>query len=532
MYTHLAENSDPIHVEAGKGLIGACITSGEVLNISDAREDRRFDSSVDRRSGYITKEVLCVPLKDSSNQIIGGLQVINRSNSTDEQDIICPFTPHETGCLERMATQVQYGVQSILKTRREGKWKMHRFLKRWSNARLAKTWNNWYLYVKNEKRLKILSQRCLLLWQRRTSRMALNAWVDFWQTRTYKRTLLSRVLARMTKQRLHIGFRSWFRFWSVSNNSADAARQQVCAALDSCNSMLRLSSMEEACAVVRSAACQLLSASSATLYLVDRQRMLAWAYVANSTELHRVPFGHGIVGRMAQGGAGDGPASTSLIYNSAEEEDASVLCISLVDSTDDIVCVLDIRRPRWSPQEASLPFTEHDEIVAMTLGNAASALVERLQENDTVSEMRGQLQQAALAEEKMASIITWLFEVIGSGDSDEHRLEIEEMRETFIRAHYGSKTLGQLGTLTDEYFEEEDQMMNNDEFSNGGGGGGSSSTRGISYELNAGRQAQEQEQAPDWSRMFAEADLDHNGNLSPAEFKKFFETNFNGVKRS
>ena len=40
--------------------------------------------------------------------------------------------------------------------------------------------------------------------------------------------------------------------------------------------------------VVRNAACQLLSASSATLYLVDRPRMLAWAYVQNSTELHRV----------------------------------------------------------------------------------------------------------------------------------------------------------------------------------------------------------------------------------------------------
>ena len=37
----------------------------------------------------------------------------------------------------------------------------------------------------------------------------------------------------------------------------------------------------------------------------------------------------------------------------------------------------------------------------------------------------------------MASIITWLFEVIGSGDGQEHKAEIQEMRDTFIRAHYG-----------------------------------------------------------------------------------------------
>ena len=79
-----------------------------------------------------------------------------------------------------------------------------------------------------------------------------------------------------------------YRFWSSSNHSATAARQQVCTALDSANQMMRLTTTEDACMVVRNAACQLLSASSATLYLVDRPRMLAWAYVQNSTELHRV----------------------------------------------------------------------------------------------------------------------------------------------------------------------------------------------------------------------------------------------------
>ena len=227
-----------------------------------------------------------------------------------------------------------------------------------------------------------------------------------------------------------------------------------------------------------------------------------------------------------------GTDDSQLMYNSSEEEDASVLCIGLVDTSNLIIGVLDIRRPRWSPQDSSLPFTEHDEIVATTLGQAASSLIERLQENDTLSEMHGQIRQAALAEEKMASIITWLFEVIGSGDSDEHRMEIEEMRDTFIRAHYGSRQLNVLTTddLGDDENENgyEEDMMNQS---------------GISQSLNAGLNAYDDSErdggnsgsggngngggdVPDWSRMFAQADLDHNGALSPNEFRKLYESNF------
>ena len=533
LYTYVAENSSPIRIKPGQGLIGACIQSGDILNVPDARKDRRFQSSVDRKTGYTTKEVLCVPLKDASNQIIGGLQVINRiPTASGTNETIFPFTDHEASRLTRMASQVQQGVQAILKSRREGKWKMHKFLQRWTHAKMTKTWNNWYEFVREKRRLRTMTQRCLLLWQRRASRMALNAWADFWHTRSYQRKLLIRVIARMTKQQLHFGFQAWFRHWSASNNSATEVTKKVCTALDSANQMLRLSSMEQACAVVRSAACQLLAASSATLYFVDRQRMLAWAYVANSTELHRVPFGHGIVGRMAQGNqqAAQTAQNSSLVYsplvyNSSEEEDASVLCVGIMDSSQEVVTVLDIRRPRWSPQEASLPFTEDDEIVAVALGQAAGTLVERLQENDTISEMKGHIQQAALAEEKMASIITWLFEVIGSGDSEEHRNEIEEMRDTFIRAHYGSR---QLGVVLDDEFanvvmevEEGHSDSNNfDSYS------GMSPVLDAGTNLVRGDDSQISKNEPDWSRMFAEADLDQNGSLSPAEFQAFYTNKF------
>ena len=464
LYTFLAENADPIRIPAGSGLIGVCVDKGEVLNIPDAQRDRRFDRSTDRRTGYHTREVLCVPLRDDSGAVIGGIQVMNRAapainknSDAQEEDGDAaaaaaaaapalpkgqgPFNDVEESCLVELANQAQIGVQGILKSRREGKWRMHKFAARWANARLSKTWNCWREKVSAARRLKNMTKKSVLMWQRRAQGAALASWIDFTVTRVKKRRFLKRTIARMCKAQLHTGFRSWVIFATAVDSNLSAAQQMVQTSLGAGAQMLRTKTTEEACAVVRNAACQLLTASAATLYLVDKPRMLAWAYVANSTELRRVPFGQGIVGKMAAINiAVTGQEPQDLVHNYADEEDASVLCVGVVDSgSGDISGVLDVRRPRWSAHEPSLPFSEQDELVALRLADAASALISRLQAEDTIATMQARMRQSSLAEEKMASINTWLFEVIGSGDSEEHRAEIEEMRDTFIRAHYGAK---------------------------------------------------------------------------------------------
>jgi hypothetical protein len=353
-YTYVAENTEPIIVKKGIGLIGTCVDSGIPLNINDARKDRRFNKSNDRKTGYTTKEVLCVPLKDSTGSVIGALQVINRSklnniliddNVDESKNVLSnpnkknvindvqPFTKHELSCLERMGIQVEKIIQDILKTKREGKWKLHRFIQRWNKAGLTKTWNNWLSYIKDGKRLKALTERSMLLWSKRISRMAMSSWVYYYETRKHQRTLMKRVFARMTKVQLNIGFQTWYRYSMNASNSLSNVRNQVGIVLESTCAMLSITSIEEASTIIKSSACQLLSASKATLYLVDQQRMLAWAYITNSSELHRVPFGHGVVGRMAQGGDGG-----SFVYNSSDEEDASVLCIGIPDGKKWYTC--------------------------------------------------------------------------------------------------------------------------------------------------------------------------------------------------
>uniref|UniRef100_A0A803SLF2 Phosphodiesterase n=1 Tax=Anolis carolinensis TaxID=28377 RepID=A0A803SLF2_ANOCA len=53
-------------------------STGLPVNISDAYQDPRFDAEADQISGFHIRSVLCVPIWNSSHQIIGVAQVLNR----------------------------------------------------------------------------------------------------------------------------------------------------------------------------------------------------------------------------------------------------------------------------------------------------------------------------------------------------------------------------------------------------------------------------------------------------------------------
>jgi adenylate cyclase len=46
------------------------------MNITDAYTDPRFDASIDRKTGYLTRNILCLPLFNSANELIGVTQLI------------------------------------------------------------------------------------------------------------------------------------------------------------------------------------------------------------------------------------------------------------------------------------------------------------------------------------------------------------------------------------------------------------------------------------------------------------------------
>ena len=45
-----------------KGVAGHVASHGEVLNVTDAYSDKRFNREVDAKTGYTTNTLLCVPV--------------------------------------------------------------------------------------------------------------------------------------------------------------------------------------------------------------------------------------------------------------------------------------------------------------------------------------------------------------------------------------------------------------------------------------------------------------------------------------
>jgi sigma-B regulation protein RsbU (phosphoserine phosphatase) len=66
-----------IVLERGVGVAGFVAETGENVLINDVRSDPRFDPSTDRRTGFLTRNMLCVPLRKPEGTLMGSLQAIN-----------------------------------------------------------------------------------------------------------------------------------------------------------------------------------------------------------------------------------------------------------------------------------------------------------------------------------------------------------------------------------------------------------------------------------------------------------------------
>jgi adenylate cyclase len=79
-------------------------TSGKTINIPYAYADLRFNPAFDKRTGFFTRSILCVPIHDRSGQVIGVTQVLNRKGG--------PFTSEDEARLKAFTAQVAISLQS------------------------------------------------------------------------------------------------------------------------------------------------------------------------------------------------------------------------------------------------------------------------------------------------------------------------------------------------------------------------------------------------------------------------------------
>ena len=76
-----------IRLPVGVGLAGHVAVTGNVLNIPDAYACELFNPEFDRKTGFVTKATLCVPVKPQhANKVMGVIQFINKFNGEPFND--------------------------------------------------------------------------------------------------------------------------------------------------------------------------------------------------------------------------------------------------------------------------------------------------------------------------------------------------------------------------------------------------------------------------------------------------------------
>jgi signal transduction histidine kinase len=81
----------------GEGLAGTVARTGEPLDVEDAYTDERFHPGFDRRFNFRTKDVLCLPVFNREESLVGVLQLLNRRR---------PLTRDEHEFLVNMCTYI------------------------------------------------------------------------------------------------------------------------------------------------------------------------------------------------------------------------------------------------------------------------------------------------------------------------------------------------------------------------------------------------------------------------------------------
>lgn len=82
------EELGEVRIPRGSGIAGAVAMSGEALRIDDAYADPRFNRDVDRRTGYETRTIISLPVKNQAGDVFAVAQLLNRKDGRpfDQED--------------------------------------------------------------------------------------------------------------------------------------------------------------------------------------------------------------------------------------------------------------------------------------------------------------------------------------------------------------------------------------------------------------------------------------------------------------
>jgi K+-sensing histidine kinase KdpD len=106
LWSKIAQKAEikEIRLKIGVGIAGHVAKTGQIINIKDAYRDKRFDPTTDKKTGYKTRTILCMPIREpvkkkgQEGEIIGVLQILNKKKGV--------FTEEDEDLLTSLCSQI------------------------------------------------------------------------------------------------------------------------------------------------------------------------------------------------------------------------------------------------------------------------------------------------------------------------------------------------------------------------------------------------------------------------------------------
>jgi signal transduction protein with GAF and PtsI domain len=103
LWTKLSDRIGRIAIAIDSGIVGDTVQTKTAQIVNSPYEDDRFLSKIDQKSGFVTRNILAIPIFNSRQEVIGIIQLLNKYNGDfDEKDegIMSFFANYISGTLE------------------------------------------------------------------------------------------------------------------------------------------------------------------------------------------------------------------------------------------------------------------------------------------------------------------------------------------------------------------------------------------------------------------------------------------------
>ncbi len=106
LHSRIVQGDDvrSIQLKVGQGIAGQVAETEKAILVRDAYQDSRFNPELDMVSGYRTRSILAVPMKNHLGRTMGVIQVLNKKTGD--------FTDHDAVILAALATQAAIAIDN------------------------------------------------------------------------------------------------------------------------------------------------------------------------------------------------------------------------------------------------------------------------------------------------------------------------------------------------------------------------------------------------------------------------------------